>query len=114
MRWTGILKFIFVADSYDQAVAESFEHVKMYLAKAAYANAAEYTSPDDVGEVRIEEWMKNAAIVGSVQTVCDRLQPFWEAGTQHILAWLRFGHMPHWLVTRNMRIFMEKVVPQFA
>ncbi|MFN8534733.1 MAG: LLM class flavin-dependent oxidoreductase [Dehalococcoidia bacterium] len=114
MHWTGILKFIYVAESDDQAYEESREHVELYLAKSALANAGDFKLPEDIDESEIDTWMGNAAIVGSPKTVAERIQPYWEAGMQHLLLWPRFGHMPHRLVVKNMTTFMEQVAPEFA
>jgi alkanesulfonate monooxygenase SsuD/methylene tetrahydromethanopterin reductase-like flavin-dependent oxidoreductase (luciferase family) len=114
MRWTGILKYLFIADSDDQAIAESREHVAMYLAKSALANAGDFKLPEDVEESQIDSWLSNAAIIGSPKSVAERIQPYYDAGMQHMILWCRFGHMPHQLVTRTMRMFAEQVMPQFA
>jgi alkanesulfonate monooxygenase SsuD/methylene tetrahydromethanopterin reductase-like flavin-dependent oxidoreductase (luciferase family) len=114
MRWTGILKFVFVADSDDQAIEESREHIEVYLAKSALANAGDFKLPDDIDESEVAGWMANAAIIGSPKTVAERIAPYWEAGMQHLLLWPRFGHMPHQLVVRNLTMLAEHVLPQFA
>ncbi|MCL6649975.1 MAG: LLM class flavin-dependent oxidoreductase [Chloroflexi bacterium] len=114
MHWTGILKFLFLAETDDQAIEESRPHIEVYLAKSALANAGDFKLPDDISEEEIDSWMGNAAIIGSPKTVCERIQPYWEAGMQHMLVWPRFGHMPHHQVLRTMRLFMEQVAPEFA
>jgi alkanesulfonate monooxygenase SsuD/methylene tetrahydromethanopterin reductase-like flavin-dependent oxidoreductase (luciferase family) len=91
-----------VAESDVAARAEAAAAFDDYVASRLYARRSTY---DDA--------MRNGlSLMGSVETVADKLVALSEMGIGHVIVLANFGALPDALVRRSLRLFAEEVMPR--
>jgi len=91
-----------VAESDAAARAEAAAAFDDYVASRLYARRSTY---DDA--------MRNGlSLMGSVETVADKLVALSEMGVGHVIVLANFGALPDTLVRRSLRLFAEEVMPR--
>ena len=91
-----------VAESDAAARAEAAAAFDDYVASRLYARRSTY---DDA--------MRNGlSLMGSVETVADKLAVLSEMGVGHVIVLANFGALPDALVRRSLRLFAEEVMPR--
>jgi len=91
-----------VAESEAEARRIAAEPFDRYVATRLYAKRSTY---DDA--------MRNGlSLMGSVDTVVDKLMALHDMGIGHVMALQNFGAMPEADVHRSMRLLMQEVMPR--
>jgi alkanesulfonate monooxygenase SsuD/methylene tetrahydromethanopterin reductase-like flavin-dependent oxidoreductase (luciferase family) len=57
--------------------------------------------------------LEHGIIVGSPETICERLQKVHETGVGGVIIHFRLGAMPYDVNAHSMKLFAEKVAPNF-
>ena len=57
--------------------------------------------------------LEHGIIVGSPETVCERLQKVYESGVGGVIIHFRLGAMPYEANANSLKLFAEKVAPNF-
>lgn len=60
-----------------------------------------------------EELVESALLIGSPETVADKIAELQQAGVGELACWMNFGGLPPEKVRRSMRLFAEDVIPRF-
>ncbi|TDD82846.1 LLM class flavin-dependent oxidoreductase [Actinomadura rubrisoli] len=86
----------------------SVESLRGFMTKGGYRDR-------DIGDMAFEEMMEEGwAIVGSPQTVVDRLGLLSdELGAGKLIHVADFGAMPNWLIRKSLTLMAEEVIPHF-
>lgn len=114
-EWSSMLKVVHVAETDAEAERDFRVHAEKHLEMYQLANRGKYMLLDEFGgDVYLDKWLNTQAIVGSPDTVAEHLAPYTELGIEHIMTWMNIGTTPHELVSRSIRLFGEKVIPQLA
>lgn len=117
---------VYVADTDRQAREESedstmhfFRSIGRALAKtdaAAWTNEAREGRAATLGKLTYDEILVEHAVVGSPESVADRLIELRDAlGFSSFSGWMNpGGHVPDERVRRSMRLFAERVIPRLS
>ena len=60
-----------------------------------------------------EDLLQSALIIGSPETVANKVAELQQAGVGELACWMNFGGLPTDKVRRSMRLFAEEVMPRF-
>ncbi len=107
-----VVKHVYVADDDDTAVAEAGPPFIWYF--NLLANRRMFDGPNNTPPL---EWWQDhgACYFGSADTVATKLREWHEAsGVTNTLCWMNTGGMPTDLVLNSVRLFGERVLPQFS
>jgi len=124
LEWTLMQKIVCVADTDEQAFADLGEPLKLYgdIFKIAYPSDSPKDMSLDSGNTQpkmgvraidTDQFVTRAMIVGSPETVVARLKEYESAGIRNFTACLYFGNLSPEKLDRSMRLFTERVMPQF-
>lgn len=126
----GWLVPIYVAETDDQARKEFEPHLWYFikkLLKGLTIIPPGYTSAKSMAKIwgdaqknfleKVETWEEilagGYAIVGSPETVCEKLIKYGnDVGFGNLLSIMQFGDMPHEKAMRNMNLFATEVMPK--
>ncbi len=125
LRWTGMLKMVYVAESDRQAMADIEDAVEHYLRSFRLANSADsveadaarhedgshHHPPSTPAQAR-EDLLARALIAGSPGTVASRLAEYAAAGVEHVMVWFQWGYLEPTLVRRSFELFTDEVAPR--
>lgn len=110
MDTISMLKVVYVADTDEQALAEVRAPLTRYLVQSARANAGDYISENQAGE-QVDAFLERACLVGSPQTVANRIKAYGDVGISNMMIWTYFGEMDPAMVMSTMIRFAEHVIP---
>ena len=68
---------------------------------------------DRLASITWERLIEETVVFGSPERVTDRIREMEAAGVGEVLCWMNFGGLPSDRVERSMRLFADKVMPQF-
>jgi alkanesulfonate monooxygenase SsuD/methylene tetrahydromethanopterin reductase-like flavin-dependent oxidoreductase (luciferase family) len=60
-----------------------------------------------------EDLLDSALLIGSPETVAEKVAALQGAGVGEVVCWMNFGGLPTDSVRRSMRLFAERVIPRF-
>lgn len=60
-----------------------------------------------------EDLLREALVIGSPETVADKVAQLQQIGVGEMVCWMNFGGIPPEKVRRSMRLFAEEVAPRF-
>jgi alkanesulfonate monooxygenase SsuD/methylene tetrahydromethanopterin reductase-like flavin-dependent oxidoreductase (luciferase family) len=119
-------KHVYVAQTDAQARADAEAPERWFL--DSYARSI---SPDGLGEIsdatrqraaeaatrvrglRWEELVEGTLLIGSPETLRQRITDLQQAGVGELLCWMNFGGIPPDKVRRSMQLFADEVLPAF-
>jgi hypothetical protein len=67
-----------------------------------------------ITRLRSQTWddlLESALVIGSPETVADKIAQLEAAGVGEVGCWMNFGGLPPEKVRRSMRLFAEEVIP---
>ncbi len=118
MADSWVWRNIFVADT--DAEAEKvgvpyFKEMRAYLQtnRDKMNTTAELRAQATGGAGAARNSLIHGIIVGSPETVCERLQKVHESGVGGVIIHFRLGAMPYEANANSLRLFAEKVAPNF-
>lgn len=124
-RWV-VTKHVYVAPSDVEAIAEARGPEMWYrdafirslgadglsgLHRSVYESAEAM-----ITRLRSQTWedlLQSALIIGSPETVANKVAELQQAGVGELACWMNFGGLPTDKVRRSMRLFAEEVMPRF-
>jgi alkanesulfonate monooxygenase SsuD/methylene tetrahydromethanopterin reductase-like flavin-dependent oxidoreductase (luciferase family) len=124
-QWT-VTKHVYVAPTDEEAQADAREPEAWYLDSycrsmrvdhlpglppSVYAQAERQIA--QVRALRWEDLMRDALVVGSPETVRQRVGTLQAAGVGELACWMSFGGLPPAKVRRSMELFAREVMPAF-
>ena len=120
----SLVRDMFVADSMDEARELAAEGILTYIRWIAHwRGLGNHTNP---GEVLPETPNKldlldydflheRNLLFGTPEYVCEKVQELkTELNVQHLQVWSNFPCMPHDQVMKSVKLFSEKVMPEFS
>ena len=126
LRPWGVSRHVYVAPTDAQALRETRDAELWYqrsLARFLVPERIEAAHPslqpqframaDRLASITWERLVEETVIFGSPERVTDRIREMEAAGVGEVLCWMNFGGLPPDRVERSMRLFAEKVMPQF-
>jgi alkanesulfonate monooxygenase SsuD/methylene tetrahydromethanopterin reductase-like flavin-dependent oxidoreductase (luciferase family) len=124
-RWV-VTKHVYVAPTDAQAIAEAHGPEMWYrdaFIRSLSADGLTGLHPSVheganamISRLRSQTWedlVQSALIVGSPETVANKVAELEQAGVGELACWMNFGGLPVDRVRRSMRLFAEQVMPQF-
>lgn len=69
-----------------------------------------------INRLRSQTWedlLESALLIGSPDTVANKIAELQQAGVGELACWMNFGGLPPEKVRRSMRLFAEEVMPRF-
>jgi len=124
-QWT-VTRHVYVAETDAQARGEAEPHERWYLdsfarslradglstmSEAARAQANEFARR--VSERRWEDLIEDSLLIGSPETVRQKVHQLESAGVGELVCWMNFGGLPIDKVRRSMRLFADEVMSAF-
>jgi alkanesulfonate monooxygenase SsuD/methylene tetrahydromethanopterin reductase-like flavin-dependent oxidoreductase (luciferase family) len=100
------IRELYIADTDERARAE----VEPYLSQEYQA----FTTYDDVYGTHYEQYWEKSFLVGSPETVAERLEILAEGGWNTVIFRASWPHMPHEMTMRTIQRFADEVMPRFA
>ena len=109
---------IFVADTDAEAEAGSVAHfraMRAYLSdnRTRMNTAQELAAQAPAASGPARDSLEHGLIYGSPETVCERLEALNDIGVGGVIIHFRLGAMPYDAAAHSLRLFAEKVAPQF-
>jgi alkanesulfonate monooxygenase SsuD/methylene tetrahydromethanopterin reductase-like flavin-dependent oxidoreductase (luciferase family) len=123
-RWV-VTKHVYVADTDAQAQREAEPHEKWYLNSFARSLRPDGLNVSDAvrqqatqmadrtASRRWEDLLEDALLIGSPETVRQKVAALQAAGVGELVCWMNFGGLPFDRVRRSMRLFVDEVIPAF-
>ena len=109
---------LFVADSYDEAheiAAAGFERERTHFRQARELyNPGGFPPPDPNRPVPAGESLEHSFIMGTPSQVAEQVAAMRDIGVRNLMLKLNVGEMDTHKVQKSMRLFGEKVMPNFA
>lgn len=124
-QWT-LTKHVYVAPTDEQAQAEARDAELWYLdsycrsmradhltnVSAAVRQQAEQMIAQ-IQRLRWDDLLREALLIGSPETVADKVAELQAAGVGELACWMNFGGLPPDKVRRSMELFAHEVMPAF-
>jgi alkanesulfonate monooxygenase SsuD/methylene tetrahydromethanopterin reductase-like flavin-dependent oxidoreductase (luciferase family) len=111
----GVLRDVIVAESDEQAL-QLWLDSGLFCGQAWFEPFGFNKGLADPSSGEMADLFENALVlVGSVETVCRRLESLCERlPVRHLFAWTYNGLIPHARVLHSLETFAERVLPRFA
>jgi alkanesulfonate monooxygenase SsuD/methylene tetrahydromethanopterin reductase-like flavin-dependent oxidoreductase (luciferase family) len=113
MARSGKLMFVYVAETTEQAREEYRERLEWYM--SVRDNRPTFSSEDRDRNLTYEQFVEHEnTIVGSPERVTEQIRQFRDkTGISNIICWMNIGGQKQENVLKSMRLFAEKVMPNF-
>jgi alkanesulfonate monooxygenase SsuD/methylene tetrahydromethanopterin reductase-like flavin-dependent oxidoreductase (luciferase family) len=120
-----VTKHVYVAETDAQARREAEPHERWYLDSFARSLSADGLPVSDAvrqqaeqmiartASRRWEDLIDDALLIGSPETIRQRVAQLQQAGVGELACWMNFGGIPFDRVRRSMQLFIEAVAPAF-
>lgn len=93
----------YVAETREQAVEDSREHLNLYLDTRLYGKSAKFEDLE----------AREQLLIGSPEDVISRLKEYQEAGCDQVMMLMNFGGLPHEKVLKSIELIAHEVMPAF-
>ena len=114
---TWVQRGLYLANSEDEAVdvaANALKRYREHLLDARVRFNPGGAPPRPPGQPPTAgEMVEHAFLAGTPETVASKIHELQQAGVRNLLLNVNVGQIPHEQVERSMRLFGEKVLPQF-
>lgn len=112
---SGKQAYIYVAESVEQAIEEYRQGYGWFMEARNSRGIAGYSS-ESVQTYDYDYFVtKKNAIIGSPDMVIEEIEQFRQkTGLNHMVCYFNVGGQPQQQVLRSMRLFADKVMPQFS
>jgi alkanesulfonate monooxygenase SsuD/methylene tetrahydromethanopterin reductase-like flavin-dependent oxidoreductase (luciferase family) len=122
LDWSLVQKQVIVGDSDDEAIAFARERMeemgahqrKSFGITTDLKDSEQLKSVVGVSPQNPDEFLERAMIVGSPETVRQRLEAFDAVGVRHMSLLFNFGYMTTEQSDRSLQLFLDEVLPHFA